>query len=174
MLLRSSIRHLWQQRGLTSLALLAIGLAVALCVAVWQTNSSAVASFAASSQRLQGDATHIIQGGPQGIDHRWYAEQRRQGTLVLASPKLQKRVLIGSTDENGQSRRQRATLLGIDAFAAGELVADFGTNGIFAADDFNAALRGEPIVCLASRPLARSNHPLVWRAAASGAGACSR
>ena len=146
MLLRSSLRHLWQQRGLTSLALLAIGLAVALCVAVWQTNSSAVASFATTSERLQGDATHIIQGGPQGIDHRWYVEQRREGILRVASPKLQKRVLISSEDADGAQRRQRATLLGIDAFAAGELVSDFGTNGVFAADDFNRALMGEAIV----------------------------
>ena len=37
-------------------------------------------------------------------------------------------------------------MLGIDPFAAGELVSDFGTNGIFAADDFNQALLGAPMV----------------------------
>ena len=145
MLLRSSLRHLWRQRGLTTLALLAIGLAVALCVAVWQTNSSAVASFANTAERLQGVATHLIQGGPQGIDHAWYVEQRRSGRLQVASPKMQQRVLITAPDGSGE-RRERATLLGIDAFAAGELVDDFGTNGVFAAEDFNQALRGELVV----------------------------
>ncbi len=146
MLVRSSLRHLWQQRGLTALALMAIGLAVALCVAVWQTNSSAVASFANTSQRLQGSATHLIQGGPQGIALEWYVEQRRNGTFREASPKIEQRVIITAEDTGGQQRRERATLLGIDPFAAGELVSDFGTNGIFAADDFNQALLGSPIV----------------------------
>ena len=146
MLLRSSIRHLWQQRGLASLALAAIGLAVALCVAVWQTNRSAVASFDSAAQRLQGDATHTIQAGPNGISPEWYAAQRRSGLLRQASPKITARVMVTSTADNGSEKRQRATLLGLDPFAAGELVSDFGFDGIFAADDLNAALRGEMIV----------------------------
>ena len=109
MLIRSSLRHLWQQRGLTALALLAIGLAVALCVAVWQTNSSAVASFANTSQRLQGSATHVIQAGPQGISHEWYAQQRRSGLFREASPKNRKaqssyppRIQKGASAANGR------------------------------------------------------------------------
>jgi putative ABC transport system permease protein len=146
MLLRASIRHLWQQRGLAALALLAIGLAVALCVAVWQTNRSAVASFGTAAQRLQGDATHTIHAGPNGIAPAWYAEQRRQGILRLASPKMTARVMVTRIDADGHERRERATLLGIDPFAAGELVSDFGFDGIFAAADLNAALRGEMVV----------------------------
>ena len=146
MLLRSSWRHLRQQRGLTALALIAIGLAVALCVAVWQTNSSAVASFATTAQRLQGDATHTIQAGPAGISSEWYAAERRSGALRLASPKISARVLITADDVDGTERRERATLLGIDPFAAGELVSDFGFDGVFAADDLSLALRGDLVV----------------------------
>ena len=102
------LRHPWQ----LMLALLGVAIGVAVIVAVDLANSSARKAFLLSMDAVTGEATHQIIGGPAGVDETVYADLRVEHGLRSIAPIVEGTV---RTDE------RRLTLLGVDAFAEGEL-----------------------------------------------------
>ncbi len=102
------LRHPWQ----LMLALLGVAIGVAVIIAVDLANSSARKAFLLSMDTVTGEATHQIIGGPAGVDERVYAALRVEHGFRSVAPIVEGTVFV---DE------RRLTLLGIDAFAEGEL-----------------------------------------------------
>ncbi len=102
------LRHPWQ----LMLALLGVAVGVAVIVAVDLANSSARKAFLLSMDAVTGEATHQVIGGPTGVDETVYAGLRVEHGLRSVAPIIEGTVLA---DE------RRLTLLGVDAFAEGDL-----------------------------------------------------
>ncbi|MDJ0908820.1 MAG: FtsX-like permease family protein [Woeseiaceae bacterium] len=102
------LRHPWQ----LMLAVLGVAIGVAVIVAVDLANSSARKAFLLSMDAVTGEATHQIIGGPTGVDERVYAELRVEHGLRSVAP-----IIEGTVSSDGR----RLTLLGVDAFAEGDL-----------------------------------------------------
>ena len=98
------LRHPWQ----LMLALLGIGIGVAVIVAVDLANASARKAFLLSMDKVTGEATHQVVGGPLGIDESVYTKLRVERGLRAVAP-----VVSGSVEINGTS----FDVLGIDLFA---------------------------------------------------------
>ena len=98
------LRHPWQ----LALALLGIGIGVAVIVAVDLANASARKAFLLSIDRVTGEATHQVVGGPRGIDESLYADLRVRHEMRAIAPVVQATVEI---DEIAFD------LLGVDLFA---------------------------------------------------------
>lgn len=114
LLLRAGWRQLTRYRGQWSLTVLAIAIGVAVVVAVDLANQSALRAFDAAERVLMGAATHQLLGGPEGIPEEIYPWLRIEQGVRLAAPVLEGRARL--------PRLERAvTVLGIDAFAEGDL-----------------------------------------------------
>lgn len=114
LLLRAGWRQLTRYRGQWSLTVLAIAIGVAVVVAVDLANQSALRAFDAAERVLMGAATHQLLGGPEGIPEEIYPWLRIEQGVHLAAPVLEGRARL--------PRLERAvTVLGIDAFAEGDL-----------------------------------------------------
>jgi putative ABC transport system permease protein len=98
------IRHPWQ----LGLALLGISIGVAVMVAVDLANASSRKAFLLSMDTLNGQATHQIIGGPEGLDESVYTALRTRQQFRDLAP-----VIEGSAVANDSV----LTLLGIDVFA---------------------------------------------------------
>ena len=98
------LRHPWQ----LVLALLGIGIGVAVIVAVDLANASARKGFLLSMDKVPGEATHQIVGGPLGVDESVYARLRAEHGIRTIAP-----VVTGSVEINGVL----LDVLGIDLFA---------------------------------------------------------
>ncbi|MDX1507644.1 MAG: ABC transporter permease, partial [Woeseiaceae bacterium] len=98
------LRHPWQ----LALALLGVGIGVAVIVAVDLANSSARKAFLLSVDKVSGEATHQVVGGPGGIDEAVYVKLRVDHGLLAIAP-----VVSGSVEVNGTA----LDVLGIDLFA---------------------------------------------------------
>jgi putative ABC transport system permease protein len=81
-LLRHLLRHPWQ----LVLSVLGIALGVAVVLAVDLANASARKSFDLSMERVSGQATHRISGGPQGVPEAVYVQLRVQRGLRQMAP----------------------------------------------------------------------------------------
>lgn len=98
------IKHPWQ----LGLALLGISIGVAVMVAVDLANASSRKAFLLSMDTLNGQATHQVVGGPEGLDESVYAALRSRGQPRELAP-----VIEGSAVVNDSL----LTLLGVDVFA---------------------------------------------------------
>lgn len=81
-LLRHLLRHPWQ----LVLSILGIALGVAVVLAVDLANASARKSFDLSMERVSGQATHRILGGPEGVPEAIYVQLRVQQGLRQMAP----------------------------------------------------------------------------------------
>ena len=98
------LRHPWQ----LALSLLGIGIGVAVIVAVDLANASARKAFLLSMDKVTGEATHQVVGGPSGLDESVYTGLRAEHGFRSIAP-----VVTGSIE----SENTRLDLLGIDLFA---------------------------------------------------------
>ncbi len=98
------LRHPWQ----LGLALLGIGIGVAVMVAVDLANTSSRKAFLLSMDAVNGQATHQIVGGPQGVDENLYRQLRVDGRVRELAP-----VIEGHVELNGAV----LNVLGVDLFA---------------------------------------------------------
>ena len=88
-----------------------IALGVAVVVGVDIANESASRAFDLSAETIAGRATHVITGGPQGLDEVWYTKIRTTGLEVDSAPVISEYV---TSPQLGDATLQ---LLGIDPFA---------------------------------------------------------
>ena len=98
------LKHPWQ----LMLALLGIGIGVAVIVAVDLANASARKAFLLSMDKVTGEATHQVVGGPLGIDESVYVKLRVEHGLRAIAP-----VVSGSVEVN----ETLLDVLGVDLFA---------------------------------------------------------
>jgi putative ABC transport system permease protein len=104
---RNLLRHPWQ----SVLMVFGIALGVAVAVAIDLANTSSSLAFELSTQAVAGKATHILTGGPQGIDEQLYVDLRRSGLGFPMAPVISEYV---SSPQLGEELFQ---LLGVDPFA---------------------------------------------------------
>jgi len=90
---------------------LGITLGVAVAVAIDLANTSSSLAFDLSTEAIAGRATHILVGGPQGLDEQLYTRLRRSGLGLQMAPVLSEYV---SSPQLGGELFQ---LLGVDPFA---------------------------------------------------------
>lgn len=102
------LRHPWQ----LALALLGVAIGVAVIVAVDLANSCARKAFLLSMDAVTGEATHQIIGGPAGVDEQVYTGLRVEHGVRQIAPIIEGSVFVDQS---------RMTLLGVDAFAEGDL-----------------------------------------------------
>src|SRR5690606_496424 len=98
---RHARRHPWQ----TWLSFFGIMLGVMMVVAVDLANGSARRAFALSLEAVEGNISHRILGGPQGVPDELFTALRTEPGLRTSAPALSGRVRAGGLD---------FTLLGID------------------------------------------------------------
>ncbi|MFN8499576.1 MAG: FtsX-like permease family protein [Anaerolineae bacterium] len=112
-LLRVGLRY-WQRRRWQSvLAILGIALGVAVVVAIDIANDSARRAFGLSTEAVAGKATHVIVGGPLGLDADIYRRLRVEQGMRDAAP-----VVEGYATAT-ELRRVPLRILGVDPFAEG-------------------------------------------------------
>ena len=101
------MRHPWQ----LALALLGICIGVAVMVAVDLANESSRRAFLLSMDAINGEATHQIVAGPQGVDETLYTNLRVQHGIRSIAP-----VVAGYVRYEGAILQ----VLGVDLFAERE------------------------------------------------------
>lgn len=114
LIFRAGWRQLTRYRGQWVLAVLAIALGVAVVVAVDLANQSALRAFETASEVLSGAATHQLVGGPEGVPSGTYRWLRVERGVRRAAPVIEGRALLPALDRH-------VTVLGVDAFAEGEI-----------------------------------------------------
>lgn len=102
-------RHLLRHPLQLSLAVLGIALGVAVVLAVDLANHSAHTSFKLSMDRLTGQATHHVVGGPAGLDEQLFVQLRLQPG-VRAAPVVEGFATAGT---------RRVRIVGIDPLSEG-------------------------------------------------------
>ncbi|NNF17671.1 MAG: FtsX-like permease family protein [Gammaproteobacteria bacterium] len=102
------LRHPWQ----LALAMLGVGIGVAVIVAVDLANSSASKAFMLSMEKVAGEATHQVVGGPRGIKESVYTRLRVERGIRSIAPVVSGSVEAGDTV---------LSLLGVDLFAEQEI-----------------------------------------------------
>lgn len=98
------LRHPWQ----LGLALAGICIGVAVMVAVDLANESSRKAFQLSMNKINGEATHQIVGGPRGVDENIYRRLRVDQGLQEIAP-----IVSGYIDLDGNTLQ----VLGVDVFA---------------------------------------------------------
>lgn len=102
------LRHPWQ----LALSLLGIGIGVAVIVAVDLANASARKAFMLSMEKVAGQATHQVVGGPRGIEEHVYTRLRVNYGMRGIAPVVSGSVEIEET---------LLDVLGVDLFAEREV-----------------------------------------------------
>ncbi len=105
--LRTLLRHPWQ----TILMVVGVTLGVAVVVAIDLANASSSQAFDLSTEALTGRSTHVVSGGPNGLEEELYTTIRLSGFPVASAPVVSRFV---SSPALGDRPMQ---LLGIDPFA---------------------------------------------------------
>jgi len=150
LLLRAGWRQLTRYRGQWSLTVLAIAIGVAVVVAVDLANQSALRAFDAAERVLLGAASHRLLGGPEGVPEEVYLWLRMEQRIRRAAPVVEGRARLPALERT-------VTLLGLDAFAEGELrmgalAPDAGNLGQLLAVPNTALLSEDLQQALALRP----------------------
>ena len=83
---RASLRHLRHHPWQLSLAILGVGLGVAIMVAIDLASGSALRAFELSSSAVLGKATHTIEGGAVGISEEIYRRLRTELGVRSVAP----------------------------------------------------------------------------------------
>ncbi len=104
---RHFARHPWQ----ALLAVLGVGLGVAVVVSIDLANASALRAFSLSSEAVAGRATHRIVGGPAGVPEELYTRLRVENGVRPSAPVVAG--YVGLRDRPGRTLQ----LLGVDPFA---------------------------------------------------------
>src|SRR5690606_22586431 len=143
-------RQLTRYRGQWSLTVLAIAIGVAVVVAVDLANQSALRAFDAAERVLLGAASHRLLGGPEGVPEEVYLWLRMEQRIRRAAPVVEGRARLPALERT-------VTLLGLDAFAEGELrmgalAPDAGNLGQLLAVPNTALLSEDLQQALALRP----------------------
>ncbi|MBT8107028.1 MAG: ABC transporter permease, partial [Gammaproteobacteria bacterium] len=107
------LRHPWQ----LLLAVVGIAIGVAVIVAVDLANASAREAFKLSMDKVTGQATHQLVGGPRGIDETIYTQLRVEHGVRALAP-----VVTGTVEVDAVA----LDLLGIDLFAEQQIRAFTG------------------------------------------------
>jgi putative ABC transport system permease protein len=100
--------------GRTLLAIAAIGLGVALGVAVHLVNASALNEFEAAARQLAGEADLVVRGPRAGFDETLYPRLARLPQVEAANPALELDVPLAD-------RTESLRVLGFDALRAAEV-----------------------------------------------------
>nr|WP_316639332.1 ABC transporter permease [uncultured Roseateles sp.] len=106
-------QHPWRQ----AMAVVAIGLGVALAFAVHLINASALAEFASAVRSVNGQPDLVLRGAAGGFDEQLYARVAAHPDVALASPAVE--VQTYALDGTGQ--RFALRLLGLDPLLAAQL-----------------------------------------------------
>lgn len=109
---RSSLRHLSHHRWQAALAILGVGLGVAVVLAVDLAVSSARRGFTLSAETIAGRATHQVVAGPRGIPDHAFARVRELPGVEAAAPALDGDAVV--VDAGAVLR-----VLGVDPFSEG-------------------------------------------------------
>ncbi len=104
---RHFARHPWQ----ALLAVLGVGLGVAVVVSIDLANASALRAFALSSEAVTGRATHRITGGPAGVPEELFARLRSNHGVRPSAPVVAG--YVGLKDRPGRV----VQILGLDPFS---------------------------------------------------------
>ncbi len=104
---RHFTRHPWQ----ALLAVLGVGLGVAVVVSIDLANASALRAFRLSSEAVTGKATHRLVAGPAGMPEELFVRLRVDHRLRPSAPVVSG--YVGVTDRPGRTLR----LLGLDPFS---------------------------------------------------------
>ncbi len=112
LLRRASVRHLWVHRWQTGLAILGVGLGVAVVLAVDLAVSSARVGFTLSAETVAGRSTHRAEAGPAGLDDGAYRRLRSVAGVTAAAP-----VVEGEVVARGPGGPAVLRVLGVDPFA---------------------------------------------------------
>lgn len=110
--LRLARRHPWQAGS----AVAGIALGTAVASGMGTAVESARDAFALSQRAVAGHATHVVEGGPQGLPESLYPALRRRGLGVRAAPIVSDYVTARPADEGGGTPRV-LLLVGIDPVA---------------------------------------------------------
>jgi putative ABC transport system permease protein len=114
-----------EQPGRLSVTVLAIALGVALGVAVYLVNTSALGEFSLAASRLVGSADLVLRGPPEGFAESLYATLASNPDVESASPVLEIEAAL-------PGRRDPLRILGLDPFRAGTLqpalIGELGTH----------------------------------------------
>ena len=111
MLVRSGVRFHLRRPVQLALALFGVALGVAVVAAMFIAIDSAKRGFDHANEAVFGHVSHVLRGGPAGIDERLFTRIRLQWPTIAAAPVVSGQIAIGT----GQDRR-RLQLLGIDPF----------------------------------------------------------
>jgi putative ABC transport system permease protein len=149
---RLAWRHAWR-RPLQSLFLIAgVAIGVAMIVAIDLANGSAERAFALGTETVAGRATHVIIGGPTGLDEQIYVDLRRNLGFRMSAPVVEGYLIVDELDS------QPMRLLGVDPFAESPFRAYLGTESGEPAPDYLSSLMVQPnTVLLSSEVAARFN-----------------
>ncbi len=105
---------LWQNRGRMLVAVLAIGLGVALGYAIQLINRAAVGEFTHALQTFAGQADLTVRGPRSGFDERLYPQIARLPEVAVASPMLEVQAELSGQDDP-------LRVVGIDVFRAAQI-----------------------------------------------------
>ena len=148
---RLAYRALQRRLLQSALFLFSIVAGVSLVVGVDVAAESARRAFALSTASLQGNATHVIVGGPSGVPTTLYRTLRTELGIRTAAPVVQSTVREGTSG-------LALTLMGVDPFAETQMrqyladAAASGTTGV--AGQALLRLLAEPNTVLVSESVA--------------------
>jgi putative ABC transport system permease protein len=108
--LRSAARHPWQ----LALAVVGVGLGVAVVTAIDLASSGARRAFELAAEAVAGRATHQIAAGPGGMDEALYRRLAATPGLGTAAPVVEGYALV---KEPGRRGSRALRVLGLDPFS---------------------------------------------------------
>ena len=112
MLILSGVRFHLRRPVQFCLALCGVALGVAVVAAMFIAIDSAKRGFDHANESVFGNVTHVLLGGPKGIDERLFTRLRLHWPMIVAAPVVQAQVSIGTGDN-----QRRLQFMGIDPFA---------------------------------------------------------